>query len=202
MLRLHIQTILRAVFVVFLSLMYFQHIREKVSRVVSNNENVRERKKVAARADRVVFIVLVAAWITFVVPALLDFPRIVDERYEVVTGIVTGEDIKNPEKQKIRDIAVQDHYTGREVCVHVVEEAVPRYSVIEVKYLPHTNNGKVLFIKQNAVEGELVVSSLVKKHRVFMDLVMLAVAGVGIFELWILIRVKSTEHDQTLHSRI
>ena len=202
MLRLHIQTILRAVFVVFLSLMYFQHIREKVFRVVSNSENVRERKKVAARADRIVFIVLAAAWITFVIPALLDFPRIVDERYEVVTGIVTGEDIKNPEKQKIRDISVQDHYTGREVCVHVVEEAVPRYSVIEVKYLPHTNNGKVLFIKQNAVEGELVVSSLVKKHRGFMDLVMLAVAGVGIFEMWILIRVKNAEHDQTLHSRI
>ena len=88
------------------------------------------------------------------------------------------------------------------MCVHVVEEAVPRYSVIEVKYLPHTNNGKVLFIKQNAVEGELVVSSLVKKHRGFMDLVMLAVAGVGIFEMWILIRVKNAEHDQTLHSRI
>ena len=70
MLRLHIQTILRAVFVVFLSLMYFQHIREKVFRVVSNSENVRERKKVAARADRIVFIVLAAAWITFVIPAL------------------------------------------------------------------------------------------------------------------------------------
>lgn len=197
---LHLQTVLQAGLVVLLSLGYLYHIREGTSWILTRREDNKRQKKAEKRVDQGVFLLLLAAWLLFVVPILLDFPYFVNEKYEVVTGIVTSEDIREPGKKKVRDLVVQDYMSKEEVLVHVMEKGVPHGAIVEVKYLPHTDNGEVLFMKVDSDEGlQTAVSS--KQNAVLRDVVMLAVLLLGLFEVWVWIHARNAEHDQTLHSR-
>ena len=108
---------------------------------------------------------------------------------------MTSEDIREPEKKKVRDLVVQDYMSKEEVLVHVMEKGVPHGAIVEVKYLPHTDNGEVLFMKVDRDEGLQMAVSL-KRNTVLRDVVMLAVLLLGLFEVWVWIHARNAKHDQ------
>lgn len=198
---LHIRTVLQAGLVVLLSLGYLYHIREGTCWVLTKREEETAQKKAEKRVNQSVFVLLLAAWLLFVIPALLDFPYLVNEKYEVVTGFVMSEDIQEPGQKRVRNIVVQDYMRKEEVLVHVMEKGIPQGAIVEVKYLPHTDNGEVLFMKVDSGEGVQKSTDLAKRMVVLQDLVFLAVLLLGLFEVWVWIHARNAERDQTLHSR-
>ena len=70
---LHLQTVLQAGLVVLLSMGYLYHIREGTSWILTRREDNKRQKKAEKRIDQGVFLLLLAAWLLFVVPIPLGF---------------------------------------------------------------------------------------------------------------------------------
>lgn len=108
-------------------------------------ESVKKHEKAINIAVKSVFGICIAfMWLETVIPAIKDFPYVLQEDYLQAEGAVTVWDFSDGEKQEVRGVGILDENTKQEVFVTVYSRGIHEGEHLKIMYLPNSKYGTII----------------------------------------------------------